>query len=462
MTRIVMFVFNDVRTDSRVLREAESLAAAGHEVTVVGRPNDAAILGAERESRDGFEIVRIPVPARWRVLWTLLRYPWRLRLWVVDSIRGGLERLPSGGLDVALGLIVAVVATPWTLVMGPLYLILRRQPRSPGGSLLDWLARWRWGILGWARAAAAASPSADVYHGHDLTGLPAAAEAARRHGGLVIYDSHEIFLESSSNATRPRWARAVLARLERRWTSQAAALITVNDALAEELGRRLSPRRSIVVHNCPPRPTAAAKRPDLIRSSTGIRPGEPVVLYHGGFWPYRGLEQLAAAIREPGMTGVHAVYLGYGGLRNKLVSMAAEARYGGRLHIVDAVPPADLIDWVGSADVAVMPLQPSTLNHYLSTPNKLFEALAAGVPVVASDFPELRRVLLHDPAGPIGFVCDPTRPADIARAIRCILDMPPDAAADLRARCLRAARERWNWETESAKLVALYADLTQT
>src|SRR5664279_3615515 len=60
-----------------------------------------------------------------------------------------------------------------------------------------------------------------------------------------------------------------------------------------------------------------------------------------------------------------------------------------------------------------MPIQDSTLNHRLSTPNKLFEALAAGVPIVASDLPELRRIVMEDPAGPLGVLCNPTHPVTI-------------------------------------------------
>jgi glycosyltransferase involved in cell wall biosynthesis len=197
---------------------------------------------------------------------------------------------------------------------------------------------------------------------------------------------------------------------------------------------------------------------DLIRQATGIPPGVPIALYHGGFSAHRGLEELAAAILETGLEHVHAVYLGYGSMRAWLDDRAADPRYGGRLHVLDAVPPDELLPWVASADVGVMPIQASTLNHSLSTPNKLFECLAAGVPVVASDFPEMRRIVLDDPDGPLGAVCDPASVTDVARAIREIVGLPADAMADLRRRCLRAAHERWNWETESARLVALYAD----
>ena len=141
------------------------------------------------------------------------------------------------------------------------------------------------------------------------------------------------------------------------------------------------------------------------------------------------------------------------------MALALDARFEGRLHVLDAVDPAVLLDWVAGADVEVIPGQPSTLNHRLSSPNKLFEALAAGVPVAVMDFPYVRGLVLDDPDGPLGAVCDPTDPAAIAVAIRSIIELAPDARADLRRRCLQAAHERWNWETEAAKLVDLYASL---
>src|SRR5438477_513567 len=96
----------------------------------------------------------------------------------------------------------------------------------------------------------------------------------------------------------------------------------------------------------------------------------------------------------------------------------------------------------------------------LPTPNKLFESLAAGVPVVSSDFPERRRIVIDDPDGPLGAVCDPTDPTAIADALRSILGLEPAAAADLRARCARAARERYSWERQVPALLATYRAAT--
>jgi len=456
---VAMYVFNDCRTDARVLREAASLVAAGHRVTIMARPTDPVAATGDREERDGFEIIRVPVPQSWRFYWTWIRYPWRMRRWWVGRVNRAVRNLPIGLLELVALLLAAPVTAVWAAIRLPFYLRARRRPQRSGGSNLDWLVRWRWVVLGWAERVAAEAPDADVHHGHDLTGLEAAGRARDRRGGALVYDSHEIFLESGSNADRSGFLKARLARSERRWTATARALVTVNDSLAEDLTRRLRPARVVVVHNCPARWEPPLPRPNLIRAATGIPADAPIALYHGGFSAHRGLEQLAEAILRPGLERVHAVYLGYGSQKAMLLAMAADPRFGGRLHVLPAVPPDELLPWVASAEVDVLPIQPSTLNHRLSTPNKLFESLAAGVPVVVSDFAEMHRIVLDDPAGPLGAACDPADVDAVAAAIRSILERSPEETEALRARCLTAAHERWNWETEVSRLVALYADL---
>jgi glycosyltransferase involved in cell wall biosynthesis len=227
--------------------------------------------------------------------------------------------------------------------------------------------------------------------------------------------------------------------------------------VAAEIEHRLSPRRVVVVHNCPPRWTPPTPPPDYLRSAVGLAQDAVVVLCHGVFQRGRGLEQTAAALLEPGLGGAHLVFLGYGS--GVVEPILAEPRLAGRVHRLAAVPPDEVVPWVSGADVDVVAFQKTDLNKRVSTPNKLFESLAAGVPVVVSDFPILRRVVIDDPLGPLGAVCDPGDPAAIARAIRSIVEAPPAERAALRSRVVQAAHERWNWETESAKLVDLYADL---
>jgi glycosyltransferase involved in cell wall biosynthesis len=435
-----MYVLNDVSRDSRVLREAGSLAADGHEVTIMVTPLAVADVAATRtaagepEPPPGVTIRRVAIPtgSPWWV--TAVRAPWRLHP------------------------LAAVVLLPWTILRAAWVLIVNRllgRPVRAGG--LDFIRRWRVEWLGWCRAAAAAAPAADVHHAHDMEALPAAHAAAARDGARYVYDSHEIYMAWGPVLGQPSLLRAVIGRWERRLARGAAAVMTVGSALVDELRARIGIDRVVVVHNCPPRWTPPAEPEDRIRRALSLPASTPIVLCHGGFMANRGLEETAEALLQPGLEAAHLVFLGY---RAAFIEpILADARLAGRLHYLPAVPPADVTAWVAGADVDVMAIQPSDLNSRVSTPNKLFESLAAGTPVVSSDLPARRAILLGYPLGPLGALCDPTSPASIAAAIHSILELDPPAREELRGRILRAAHERWNWETESAKLLDLYREL---
>jgi glycosyltransferase involved in cell wall biosynthesis len=178
------------------------------------------------------------------------------------------------------------------------------------------------------------------------------------------------------------------------------------------------------------------------------------VLYQGGFSRDRGIEQLLAAIDA--VPGATLVLMGYGVLEGWLREVEA-GRTDRRVRVMRAVPPSELLAWVRAADVVAMPIQPSTLNHRLTTPNKLFEALAAGVPVVASDLPGMAPIVRSTGAGQ---VVDPADPAAIATALRSILERPPQERTSLRRTAHLAARETYNWDAQVTKLFEAYGRLT--
>jgi glycosyltransferase involved in cell wall biosynthesis len=273
---------------------------------------------------------------------------------------------------------------------------------------------------------------------------------------------HDLFLDTGAGKRLPGLLRQMLLWYERRLVRRTDLLVTVNNGLAGYARDHLHRRSIAVVHNCVPVWQAPEPGPTLIRDALGIAPEVPVILYHGLLASDRGLDTLYEAMLGPGLDRARLVLLGFGQDRGRLLDLAREPRFGGRIHILDAVPPTELLSWVASADVGVMPNQPRTLNERLSTPNKLFESIAAGLPVVSSDFPERRRIIVDDPLGPLGAVCDPTDPVALARAIRSVIDLDDAARADLRHRCSEAARLRWNWETEAATLLDGYRRLAVT
>lgn len=409
--RIAMAVYGDLTHDSRVQREARTLATAGHEVT-------------------------------------LFCLSW------------------SGGGAGALGREVAIVPlmpSASGVVPGTRSPFHERGTPSPAHRLVArtrWLAGYVANLRSWGAAVVRAAGPVDAWHLHDFAALVAV-------GGRVgrvpfIYDVHDLFTETGTGRNLPgplrRAARAVEARLARR----ATLVVAVNAGIASVIARRTRARPVIVVHNAAPRWTPPEPRPDLLRQRLALGPATPVILYHGLLSEARGLDRLCEAMLEPALRDAHLALLGYGHLRDRLIEAAAEPRFGGRVHVLDAVAPDDLLAWVASADVGAMAMPGTTRNLRLSTPNKLFECLAAGTPVVVSDFPLVRAIVLDDPLGPLGAACDPSDASDLARALAGILGLDRATYEALRRRCLAAAAARWNWESEVTGLLAAYAGLAAT
>jgi glycosyltransferase involved in cell wall biosynthesis len=319
------------------------------------------------------------------------------------------------------------------------------------------IARGRWAagyattFYYWRRAAVRQLPPADVWHGHDLLGLLAASGLQRRHGGGLVYDSHELFLDAGSAARLPSPARRLLSRMERGASRRADAVITVNASIAEELGRRYGVR-PIVVMNCPR--LGPARKRGRLRDHLNLG-SRPVVLYHGALNPGRGVEQLVDSLPLlPAETAV--VLLGYGDLAAPYSALAAQESHRGRLFVVPAVPIADLPSWICDADVGVIAFQPVDRNNVLGTPNKLVEYLEAGVPMVVSDFPEMRRLVTETGAG---IARDTSTAASLAAAIRELLDEPKSRHRSRMRSARRAAETTYNWGVQSQLLAETYSRL---
>ena len=299
------------------------------------------------------------------------------------------------------------------------------------------------------------APSGDLYHGMALMGIPVALDLGKRARVPVVYDARDIYLSAGNLARMGRLARWLIGRLERGWAMRASRVLTVNEAYADVMAERWPVQRPLVVMNCSFRYTPPAPRERRFHEALGLDPAQKVVLYHGGLSPWRGIEQLIEAI--PLVPGATLVLMGYGILEPTLKAWEADQATGGRVRVMGAVPPDQLHDWVAAADVAAMPIQGDTLNHRLTTPNKLFEAMAAGVPAVVSDLPGMRAIVTETGSG---ILVDPTDTTAIADAIRRIVELPEGEWLAWRQRCLVAAQERYNWETQAQGLLDEYGRLT--
>jgi glycosyltransferase involved in cell wall biosynthesis len=287
----------------------------------------------------------------------------------------------------------------------------------------------------------------DAFHAHDLNTLPIAALASRRHRARLVYDAHELYSEVSTLSALERRTWRIIERLLIGW---ADSVITVCESIANELSRRYHVRPPRVLLNCPPRVALPRDGPNLLRQRAGLEDSdEQIVLYQGGFAVHRGLPQLieAAAYLERGVV----VLMGWGTLEVELRTLIARLDLTKKVRIIGPASQPELLRVTAGADVGVIPYLPVGLNNYYTTPNKLFEYIAAGVPVVGSRLPELRRFV--EGYG-LGLTYHPDEPQDLARALRYVLDQPA-ILAEMRANAA-VAHGRLNWDEQKATLLSLY------
>jgi glycosyltransferase involved in cell wall biosynthesis len=432
--RAVIVVPTTAEFDSRTFRVATALAARGHTVTVIGRADGR--LPRDETAPGGYRILRVPVssidglPLPAAIRRRMERRRAAARAAAAHPGTAG----PSGEPELA------------TASRGRLRRIVAASTRLAAIALT---------VRSQARRSRRVDPGGDVYHAMAYMGIPVGLDLARRSGGRAVYDARDIYTDAHNMARLPRPARRLFGWIERRWARRSAAIVTVNRPYAEVMAERWDVPLPAIILNCASLAAVSGSRTRRFHEHLGLDPGVAVVLYQGGFSRERGIEQLVTAIGD--VPGAVLVLMGYGTLRGELDAIAADPATGGRIRVVDAVPPADLIDWVAAADVVAMPIQPSTLNHRLTTPNKLFEAMAAGVPVVASDLPGMAPIVRETGCG---LVCDPTDPDAIAAALRAILEAPAEERAAYGERALAAVRTTYHWEAQMEHLLAVYERLT--
>jgi len=304
---------------------------------------------------------------------------------------------------------------------------------------------WRVVALGSiARHARAERP--DAIHANDIATLIPGCLAARR-GTRLVYDTHEYAVGVPYRKAVWAWLAATIERLLVR---RCDAVITVSDGIAERLQSRYGlARRPTVVRNVPDLPPPGAA-PDL-RVEMGIG-SAPLVLHQGAVAEGRGGGNLVRAVAR--MDSAHLLFLGAdGAFAEGLRELGEGVGLDGRLHFHPPVPLAELLSYTTQADVGVSLLEDTCENHRLALPNKLFEYLAADLPVVVSDLPEMRRLVTERG---VGWVTDPGDPADIARVLDEALRSRDDKG--LRQRVRDAAAEL-NWPHERSRLTGLYARL---
>ncbi|MFA5891158.1 MAG: glycosyltransferase [Actinomycetota bacterium] len=416
--RVCMLVRNSLEFDPRVEREAAALARAGYDVTIIAIWEPARTV--RREERKGFRIRRV---SRRRPGFDFIT---SVAGRAVGRLRSGHHDGSSGSLPGRLPALAIRGASLWIgRALNLLPAITQR-----------WAIEWRMAL-----ATAAARP--DIVHAHDLNTLAPASWAARVRRAKLVYDSHEI---SPGLPTVQDPAR--VSRFEARLIRRADAVIHTTPMRARWAAETYGIRTPVVVRNVPEGSCEIA--PVNIAAEIGLPPGTRVVLHQGNMQRDRGLEALITAFASLD-EGFGLLMLGGGRLRPGLEQLVASLGLAERVKFRASVPHSELLSWTAGAWCGASLLVDTCLNHRYSLPNKLFEYLAVGVPLICSDNEEIGEFVR---AHSCGEVCNPSDPASVAAAIQSLA-----ARHDAAAEAARAAGKIHRWEDEERALLDLYANL---
>ncbi|MCM3742054.1 glycosyltransferase [Oceanobacillus luteolus] len=423
MKRVGMFVWNHFTNDARVLRECTTLSQNGYDVELIciDDPNDPAVKKYE-EFNEHFRVHR------------MRRYPVTLELLQKVYRFTARKKWPAIPLLAVWGAMLYFF--PWiTIILTVLIgLLLKTKVR----------VIWIRGALILRMIIKGHRGNYDIYHSNDLNTMPQGYISAkwRLKKKPLIYDSHEV--QTSRTGYDSPWYK----RFEQFFINRMDSMIVENDTRAK-FNEELYGFYPHVLHNYPSLEIQQVDEKVDLHGILGLPQDEKILLYQGGIQEGRGLEKLVEAY--PLFKEGTLVFIGDGKIKDKLVQMVKERNLEEKIRFIPKVPVRDLPKYTKNAYLAFQVLNNINFNHWSASSNKLFEYMMNEVPVVACNFPEIKKVVEESQ---VGVTIDPHIPEEIAKGVNYLIENPDKR--DLFSANCKNARKKYNWEIEQKYLLEVY------
>lgn len=287
----------------------------------------------------------------------------------------------------------------------------------------------------------------DVILANDLDTLLPAYLISQLKRKKLVYDSHEYFTEAEGLTGR-KFQKTVWEKIEGWIFPKLKNVYTVNESIAS-IYRKKYRVNVRVVRNIP-----ELREWSLDKNRVDIRlPEDKFIMVLQGAYidPDRGGLEALQSLEY--LENVLLLIIGSGREMPLLKELALQDKYKGKVMILDKMPFTELMQYTMNADLGLTLDKPLHLNYKYSLPNKLFDYIHAGIPVLASDLPELRRIITEHK---VGFLIEYTTPQAIAERVNEIKNS--NQQGQMRAACL-SARLALNWQKEEEVLKEIFSKI---
>lgn len=253
----------------------------------------------------------------------------------------------------------------------------------------------------------------------------------------LIYDTHELeTLRNGLHGVR-KWVTKCLEYVCMPFVN---SIIVVSPSIGKWYSTKYN-KPVFLLRNIPKK-QVLPKRSTVFRELFTIPDNHILFIYQGLLGKGRGIEKLLQVFSSL-PENKHIVFMGYGQLENEVQQLA---KLHSNIHFHPAVPQHEIIAYTSGADVGICLIENTCLSYFYSLPNKLFEYILCGIPVIASHFPDMREVVEEHHAG---WTCE-TDEESIARIIKDIKQ------EDINKVRNEMDREKLSWENEENQLIMAF------
>lgn len=426
--KVGMFVWNYFTNDARVLRECTALTEAGYEVDLIAIHNPNIKDLKRFEEVNGFNVIRVK------------RYPSYLTL-----LRKSKTFLKNNKLAIIPILILYILALIFftktslitTAILVLLYGIISIKKVSSflirSSILLNMIY---YGL----------KKKYDIYHSNDLNTLPQGYICSRLRRAKLLYDSHEVQTSRTGYTKRAYY-------IEKFFINKIDGMIMTTKTRADYVADLYKIRTPYIIHNYPFNTgDESIKNKYDVHKILNIPKEEPILLYQGGIQVGRGLDKIVDAVPmfKRGIT----VFIGDGKIKEELKAKVKEKGIEHKVRFLNKVPVNELMYYTADAYLGFQVLNNVCFNHYSALSNKLFEYIMSEIPVVACDFPEIKRIVEGEEAG----ICiDSHNPDEIAKAVNKMLD-DEELHNKFKRNC-KYIKTKYNWDNEKKNFVNIYENI---
>lgn len=291
--------------------------------------------------------------------------------------------------------------------------------------------------------------SYDIIHAHDLDAFFAASIYRKSKRDCIIYDSHEIYTQSTGVGNR-LIPKLIWTAIERFAIGKASAVITVNESIAGLLKSKYAlNEKPFVIRNF----TSLIKDESYIsqyqNTAAELKEGDQALLiYHGIIQHGRGIDLLLDTLHAD--SAISAIICGDGPRMTHYKNLCKKMGLSSRVLFTGYINSSEFLKLAEIADAGYCIIEPVSQSYFYSLPNKLTEYIQAGLPVLASDLPEISRIVNEYN---IGVTLSPD--AFTAQNVSDKLSELKKSRREYDAGLQQASSEL-NWETEKQRLIDIY------